>query len=78
MERVLYQNLSGNEVYYINSLILLVKNVLCSNLRYQKGFNLIAFSYKPVKCVELTDIGKEELEEIQNEVCLPAFGIEWH
>jgi hypothetical protein len=33
MERELNQNLSGNEVYHTNSLILLVKNMLCSIAR---------------------------------------------
>ena len=30
----------------MNSLILLVKKMLCSKLHFQKGFNLILFSYK--------------------------------
>ena len=38
--------MSGNEVCYTNSLILLVKNMLCSKLHRQKGFNGIPFSYK--------------------------------
>ena len=46
MKRELYQNLSGNEVYYTNSSILLVKNMLCSKLHCQKGFDLILFLYK--------------------------------
>ena len=45
MKREIYLNLSGNEVYYRNSLILPVKNMLCSELHRQKGFNLILFSY---------------------------------
>jgi len=49
MKRELNLNLSGNEVYYTNSLILLVKNMLCSKLHYQKGFNLNPFSYKIVR-----------------------------
>jgi len=36
-------NLSGNEVYYTDSLALLVKNMLCSELLCQKGFDLILF-----------------------------------
>ena len=40
------QNLSGNEVYHTNSLILLVQNMLCSKLHCQKGCNLIRFSYE--------------------------------
>ena len=42
MKRQLNQNLSGNEVYSTNSLILLVKNMLCSRLHGQKGFNSIS------------------------------------
>ena len=33
-------------IYCTNSLILLVKKMLCSELYCQKGFNLIPFSYK--------------------------------
>jgi len=33
-------------VYCTNSLILLSKNMLCSELYYQKGFNLVIFSYE--------------------------------
>jgi hypothetical protein len=46
MNSELNQTLSGNEVCSTNSLILLVKNMLYSNLHCQKGFNLILFSYK--------------------------------
>ena len=46
MKRDLNLNLSANEVYYTNSLILLVKNMLCSKLHCQKGFDLNPFSYK--------------------------------
>ena len=35
-------HLSGNEVYYTNLFVLLVKNMLCSNLHYQKGFNVVS------------------------------------
>ena len=38
-------NLSGNEVDYTNSFTLLVRNMLCSKLLFQKGFDLILFSY---------------------------------
>jgi hypothetical protein len=38
--------LSGNEVYYTNSLILLVKDMLCSQPRCQKVLNSIPLSYK--------------------------------
>ena len=41
MKRELIQNLFGNKVYYTNSLILLVNNMLCSKLPCQKDFNLI-------------------------------------
>ena len=43
IKRELNQNLSGDEVYYANSLILLVINMLCSKLHYQEGFNPILF-----------------------------------
>ena len=42
------QNLSGSEVYHMNSLISLIKNTLFSKLHCQKGFDLIPFSYKMV------------------------------
>jgi len=37
-KKELIENLSGSEVYYANSLILLVDNMLCSKFHYQKGF----------------------------------------
>jgi len=40
------ETLSGNDVYHTNSLILLVKKMLCSKLYCQKGFNSTLFSYK--------------------------------
>ena len=46
MKRDLNLNLYGNEIYYTNYLILLVKNMLCSKILCQKGFNSILFSYK--------------------------------
>ena len=45
MKRGLNQNLSGDEVYYTNSLIWVVENMLCGKLHCQKGFDLILFSY---------------------------------
>ena len=50
MKRELNYRLSGNEGYNANSLILLVKNMLCSKPHCQKGFNVIIFSYKPCLC----------------------------
>ena len=44
MNRELNLNLSGNEVYYTNSLISRVKNMLFSKLHCQKGFHLIISS----------------------------------
>ena len=44
MKRILDQKRSGNEVYFTNSSILLVKNMLCSNLHCRKGFDLIILS----------------------------------
>ena len=41
MKRESNQHLSGNAVYYTNSFILLVKNMLCGQLHYQKGFNFL-------------------------------------
>jgi hypothetical protein len=46
MKREADLNLSGNEVYYRDGLILLVKNMLCSKLYGQRGFNLMLFSYE--------------------------------
>jgi hypothetical protein len=46
MKRELNQNLSGNEVYYTNSLISIVKNMLSNKLHRQKGSNVIPFSYQ--------------------------------
>ena len=46
MKRESNQNVSGSDVYYKNSLILLVENMLCSKLLCQKGFNVIPFSYQ--------------------------------
>jgi hypothetical protein len=48
-ERESNENISGNEVYYTNALMFLVKNILCKNVHCQKGFNLIPFSYKPAR-----------------------------
>ena len=45
-KKVIKLKLSGNEVYFTNSLILLGKNMLGSKLHCQKGFNLIPFLYK--------------------------------
>ena len=46
MKRESNQNVSGSDVYYKNSLILLVENMLCSKLLCQKVFNVIPFSCK--------------------------------
>ena len=45
-EKRIRLKLSGNEVYCTNAVTLLVKEMLCSKLHYQKGFNLILFSYE--------------------------------
>ena len=37
---------SGNKIHYTNSLILLIKIMLCSKLHYQKFLELKLFSYK--------------------------------
>ena len=42
----LNQSLSGSEVYFTHSVILLVKNLLCSKLHCQKDFNSILSLYK--------------------------------
>jgi len=47
-EKIIKLNFRGNEVYHTNSLVLLVKDILCSKLHCQKGFYLILFSYKVV------------------------------
>jgi hypothetical protein len=41
---------SGNEVYHSIFKTLLVKNMLCSKLHCQHGFNFIPFSYKTYPC----------------------------
>ena len=46
MQRELNSNLSGSKVYYTNSLILLVNEILGSKVHYQKGFNLFVFLYE--------------------------------
>ena len=45
-KRKLNQNLAGNEFYNTDLLILLVKNMLCSKLHRQKGFDLILLAYQ--------------------------------
>ena len=49
-EKGIALKLSGNEDYYTNSLRLLVKNTLCSQLHCQKVLNTILFSYK-TRCI---------------------------
>jgi len=44
MKGGLNQNISGSAVYHTNSLILLVRNMLCSKLHFQQGFDLIPLS----------------------------------
>ena len=46
MERLSISKISGYEVHYTMSLILLVKIMLCSKLHCQKTFKLKVFSYK--------------------------------
>ena len=46
MKRELNSNVSSIEISYMNYLILLVKNMLCSKLHFQKDFNLTLFSCK--------------------------------
>ena len=46
MKREFHSNLSGNEVCYTNSSILLAENMLCSKLHCQKDLNSILFSCK--------------------------------
>ena len=46
IEKRLKLKSSGNEVYYTNSSMLLVKNMLCGKFCCHKGSNLILFSYK--------------------------------
>ena len=55
MKRESNSNLSGNELYYTNCSILLVKNMLCRELHCQKGFNLILFSYSTVMSARDTE-----------------------
>ena len=46
MKKELYWNVSDNEFHHSNSSISQVKNMLCSKIHCQKGFNRILFSYK--------------------------------
>ena len=46
MKKESNEQISSNEVDYTHYLILLVKNMLCSKLHRQKGFNPIRFSHK--------------------------------
>jgi hypothetical protein len=46
LRRELNYNLSGKEVYYTNSLILPLKNMLCSKLHCPKLFKKISFRVK--------------------------------
>ena len=69
-EKKIQFNLSGNEVFYTNYFILLVKNTLCRKLQCQKGFNSILISYeiKDLRFgegveVELPRVGAEESVE---------------
>ena len=48
MKTELRQILSGYEVYYTNSLMLLVKNMLRSKFHCQKDFNSFFVSYEIV------------------------------
>ena len=49
----------GNEGYYTNSLILLMKMMLCSKLHCQKFFKLKSFSYKIILVLAIQDISME-------------------
>ena len=46
VEKRIKSNVSGNEVYDTNSLMLLFTHMLCRKLHCQKGFNLVPFSHK--------------------------------
>jgi hypothetical protein len=56
LERELNGKFSGNEVYYTNALILLIKIILYSKLHDQRGFNLILFSYDPWQALTATTL----------------------
>ena len=64
-EKAFRSKLSGNEVYHTNSSILLVKNMLCSRLRYQKGLNRKFF---PVSLARIDDRDRL-LAHSRGEVC---------
>ena len=51
MKSELSSNLSGNEVYHTNSLICLLKNMLCGNLDCWKGFGSITVGYDILRCI---------------------------
>ena len=48
MKRELNWNLFGNDIYYTNSVILLVNNMLSSQLDCQECFNLVVFCIQTV------------------------------
>ena len=67
--------LFGNAVDYTNSLMLLIKNMLCSKLHYQKGFDVILFSHKIGPLVEeLVDIVYPGADFIAGEVYVVGGG----
>ena len=45
-KRVSSQKQSGNQVYFTNALLLLIKIMLCSKRHCQKGFTSILFPHK--------------------------------
>ena len=61
-EKPIKINLSGNEICYTNSLVLLVKNMLCNKLQCHESLDSIFFSYKHLLVVRELPIrhGHEE------------------
>ena len=53
--------LSGNEVYCMNALILLMKIMLCSKLHCQKVFKLKLFSYNKGGAVRELRLAEEHV-----------------
>ena len=57
-EKGIRLNLSGNEFYNTNYLVLLVKNMMCRKFHCQKGLNLFIFHMKSLQN-SLVEMGGE-------------------
>ena len=70
-KRVSILKTSGNEVYYTNYLILLIKMMLCSKLHCQKFFKLKIFSHKT------SHRPGTKLSGLVNGIGFPISGLVW-